>query len=375
MTRGAAAVAALAVLASLLGGCDTDGSAEPEQAFYLEAEIIVTEVDSGGPPRTVDGRTATGLRWSYRDDAHYRHEFYNPRAMLEWGPRWTVADGEDVTSYDPTVGSYERSSLDESGFYGLYPSMSALIGPLPADTLDDFIAQWGGRVDHVERAGTAEVLGRAVEVFEYGPTWGSSGSDSGGASSGGVGRFYVDVDAGFILRHTVEGGDDGVSFEADVTHLELDPDFDEDSFEIELPPGAVEITAPAGSCSSSSGGTASDLVSLSAGGTTFDHVPAGWTSAGSGAAQGSGCVTLEEWSAVRRGPGEFLVASAVAVPPTGIPAARADATPVELTGTLGYRLTEGEIERLLWVRGDEIITLSSNATTFEELLRIAESAR
>lgn len=374
MRAATAGLLGLVAILGLVAGCDSDESVEPDEAFYLEAEILVTDADSGGSPRTVDRRTATGLRWWYRDDAHYRHEFYNPRAMLEWGPRWTVADGEDVTYYDPTIGLFERSSLGEFGFAGLYPTMSAFVGPLPADNLDDFIAQWGERVDHIGRAGTAEVLGREVEVIEYGPTSNSSGG-TGDATSSGLGQFYVDVDAGFILRHTVDGGAGGVSFEAEVTHLELAPHFEEDPFEVDLPPGALEITDPSGSCSASSGGTSPGAGSFSVGRTTFDNVPAGWTLAGSGAAQGAGCVTLEEWASLVREPGKVLIASVIAAPPTGVPPARADATRVDVAGVDGYRLTEGEIERLLWVRDEVIITLSSNAATFDELLRIAVSAR
>src|SRR5690606_35043828 len=73
--------------------------------------------------------------------------------------------------------------------------------------------------------------------------------------SGGLGRYYVDVDAGFILRHEVDDGAGGQTYSAEVTLLDLDPEFEDDTFEVDLPSAAVEVKDSEDGCSSSSGGS------------------------------------------------------------------------------------------------------------------------
>src|SRR5690606_27390563 len=202
--RGATPVA-LVVILGLLVACDSDASDDSEGAFYLEAEIVVSSDWSGGrPTEAVRGPTATGLRWWFRDAEHFRHEYYDPSSMLEWGPRWNVADGEDLVFFDPSTALYQRWSLEGSGFSGMYPGFSAVLGPIPGGTVEAFLDDFRSRVERVEHVGTEELLGRSVEVYEYGPTSTSSTESSSGSvveTTSGVGRFYIDEAAGFVLRN------------------------------------------------------------------------------------------------------------------------------------------------------------------------------
>lgn len=364
---------ALVATACLILACDADSSDGPVGAFYLEAQISVTTPagDSAGTD-ALRGGTSTGLRWWVRDGSHFRYEFYDPSAMLEWGPRWTVADGEDAVYFDPRTGSFQRFPLDESGL-GIYPTSTAPIGPLWAETVDELIEQSRDRVDYIERVGTEEFLGRPVEVIEFGPTW-SSGSDGGGGAgeqAGGVGRYYVDAESNFVLRYTVDGGDEAQSIDAEVTLLDLDPAFEGGEFEVDLPSGAVEISDPDGSCSSSGSGGAGPSLDV---GVSFRHLPAGWSDASSGSSHGTGCEPIERWSSLRRPNDGLIVATVRTVPPTGIPPVRRDATPVGLGGVEAHHLTEGDIERLVWVDDNVIVTLEARGLPLDELLRIAASA-
>ncbi len=352
----------------------------PDDAFYLEAEILVDSSGTGDPrSEVVLQPEGTGIRWWYRDPEHYRHELYDPDAMLEWGPGWTVADGEDVTFYDPTLGTYERWSLAESGFFALYPGFSLLFGPIPTSTVHEFVEQWRGNVETIERVGTQDFLGRTVDVFEYGPimSWasanavGTSGSET--EQTTGVGRFFIDAGAGFILRHEVDAGDGGEMYSAEVTLLDLNPEFGDKVFEADLPAGALEGRPPEGGCSSSTGASSGSGFSFATMPLRFSYIPEGWMFASSGTSQSSGCQVEKEWSAIQRGDAVIAVAQQ-SVPPTGVPEARRDATPVAIGGLEGYRLTVGEVERLVWAQDGVIITIETNAATFDELLRIAESA-
>lgn len=50
-------------------------------------------------------------------------------------------------------------------------------------------------------------------------------------------------------------------------------------------------------------------------------------------------------------------------------------TPVDVAGHQGYRLTEHGVEYLVWARDGILALLESDTAPFEELLRMAESAR
>jgi len=369
----AAALLGAALILGLVANCDTDAPEVPEGAFYLEARVVVTSGGPDSPARSRDDLgvpTVTDLAWSYRDDRHYRHEYQQPHPFLDWGPRWTATDGEEVVYYDPRAGSYQYFPMRETEF-AAYPTFSALIGPMPAADLDAFLELWAEHAEFVEHVGTEEFLGRSVEVIEYGPTWSSSSGSAGSSGgteqtleeSGGVGRFLVDVEGGFILRHSIDGGQDQQSLAAEVTLLDLAPSFDDDPFQVAVPSEAIEVDG-SGSCSSS--GT---------GGPRFAHVPAGWITAGFGSSRVSGCRADEEWSLLTRDEHEVIVLRQSAIPPTGAPAVRADVTPVDIGGVEGYRQTEGDIERLLWIEDGVILLLETNAASFEDLLRIAEAER
>jgi hypothetical protein len=83
---------------------------------------------------------------------------------------------------------------------------------------------------------------------------------------------------------------------------------------------------------------------------------------------------MKEWSAIQRGD-DLIAITQQSVPPTDVPDARRDATPVAIGKLEGYHLTVEGYERLVWVQGEVIVTIESNAAPLEELLRIAESAR
>ncbi|MCK9496132.1 MAG: hypothetical protein M0R75_11645 [Dehalococcoidia bacterium] len=369
MIRRAIALLGAVAILGLTVACNADASEAPEGAFYLEAEIAVSVDRPGGELiGSLRGPMMTGLRWWYRDPDHFRHEYYHPSDMLEWGPRWTAADGDDLVFYDPITARYQRWDLEESGFSGMYPGFSAVLGPIPGGTIDVFLDDWRSRVERIEHVGTEELLGRTVQVYEYGPTSSSSTGSSSGAvvdTTSGVGRFYIDEEAGFILRNSVDGGMESQSFNAELTLLDLEPEFEDGRFDIDLPDGAVEDESSE-SCTSEMRRIGPPFVNI--------PVPAGWSYGGSGGRSSPGCVWSEQVASYSKEPAGILLITQQPVPPTGVPDARRDATPVAIGNLEGYRLTVEGYERLVWVQGEVIVTIESNAAPFEELLRIAESA-
>lgn len=380
------------LLALLLVSCDEDEPATFDDlgleaggvsSFYLEARVSVdsSAMEPDGSPRALSSQPlVTEVRWWQQDQRHYRHEFDQPESLIQWPPQLSVADGDEVTWYDPENGSYSRFDLpDDAAGFGGYPSFSGFFGPLPAANIDQFVDLWGQNVERVERVGTDEVEGRTVEVVEYGPTWttsGESGSAAGSPTtrtedSGGVGRLYIDEAIGFIVRHEVDGEDGQQSFTVDVTLLDLDPEFGDDLFSAELPDEAVLEEQNSDCSSSGSSGTGFTFAPEAL---TFGYVPDGWTEAGSGGRSDIACNFVEEWSSVERDEGELIAITQRPVPPTGVPPLRDDATPYDLDGLEAYRFSEGDVERLLWVQEGIIVLIESNASPFDELVRIAEAA-
>ncbi|MCA9847382.1 MAG: hypothetical protein KC472_05385 [Dehalococcoidia bacterium] len=348
----------VAVLLVGVGGCSAQSDGE---AFYLEARVSVAVDRPGGEVLgEVYGPTETGVRWWYRDDTHFRHEYYDPSAMFEWGPRTNVAGGDVAVFYDPRLDSYSQRSLDELGGASLYPSFSAIFGPLPFETVDSFIEDWRTRVERIERVGTDEILGHRVDVYEYGPT---SGASSGGAASrSGVGRFYIDPEAMIILRHTVDGGEMGPSFDAEVTVFEPDPASDKGLFDSDPPASAVRVGDNADSCPDVS----SAFLAF--------PIPAGWTFEGSGGTSRSqNCPQWEVFAGYSRADDRMAIVQH-AIPPSGLPDVRRDAQPVLGLGVEAYHLTAPDLERLVVVREGILVEIAARGATLDEMTVIAMSA-
>ncbi|MCB9491961.1 MAG: hypothetical protein H6674_07825 [Dehalococcoidia bacterium] len=177
MLRAATLLAALALISIV--ACDSED--EPEGAFYLEAQVSLTDPSSELSPTSLATQpTVSGVRWWFRSETAFRVEQYDSTAMLEWGPREIVVSGEVARIFDPRVGIVEQRPSEDARYlvFALHPGfpLGLSVGPMPTPDLDALIALLGG-AGTVERRDREELVGREVEVLEY--TRGSPGEPGG----------------------------------------------------------------------------------------------------------------------------------------------------------------------------------------------------
>src|SRR5690606_9299459 len=222
-----------------------DAAAGELRSFYLEASV---DVEDERRPEAL-----THLRWWYQAPDLVRAEFEVVEPADEVGTSVLVWDGEQRWFYTHREGTHSASAqppLPE----GMHPPLpiSTLLGPVPADdieaVLDEIAEDW-----HL--VGTEVLLGREVQVYEWGPTWTSSGPD--GERSGGTARVAVDTERGMILRSDVDGTDGGgQSYVAEVTRLDWNAAVPASRFEFTPPPGSQPADEASGPSGSSGAGSA-----------------------------------------------------------------------------------------------------------------------
>ncbi|MPZ97831.1 MAG: hypothetical protein GEU80_00615 [Dehalococcoidia bacterium] len=211
------------------------------RTFYLEATVDVE--DEHGPG------ALTHLRWWYQAPDLVRAEFETLEPADEAGTSVLVWDGDQQWFYNHREGTHSATPLPDLP-EGMHPPLpvSTLLGPVPGDDIEallDEIAEEWRLID------TATLLGREVQVYEWGPTWHSSGPD--GARSGGTARVSVDTGDGMILRSEVDAGGGGQSYLAEVTRLDWNVAVSASRFEFTPPAGSQPADAQGGDSSSGSG--------------------------------------------------------------------------------------------------------------------------
>jgi len=353
VSGGVAVLGVLVALAAL--GCGSR-EPEPEGAFYLRAEVNpVRMIDHPWYAPSRQGGHTVEL-W-YRDAEHYRYEIAPHSALLDWDPHVLVADGKETIAYNPQVGQVHRdrvrlNSIQAMG--GMPPNVGYGVGPILGSVEDFLDGLADGPVDLV---GTEEMLGRTVEVYEY-------------PRGNGTARYYIEPDAKFVLRHTTESSLG--TWDAHVVEFDLDPQFDDERFEANVPDEAV-LMPPVADCSTE-GPVPGVFFPFPSGFIEFSYAPPPYELAGHDQQQGRGCETTYAWAAAGSGEG-YIVVEQFAISPTGAPAFVDGLERIEVAGHEGYRQVEGDLERLAWVQDGVVVTMESNAEPFEELLRVAESGR
>jgi outer membrane lipoprotein-sorting protein len=146
-----------------------------------------------------------------------------------------VADAQNVYLYESESNTYRKLKLAE------YPRSalpaSVYLGPVDVNAL---VQDWQGQGLTVQSGGNSRQLGRDAAVIEYAPTWRASGSA--GASSGGVGRIWVDDETGLVTRNLVDNGPAQEYVDAQVTKLDLEPQLGRALFRFEPPAGAQQVS-------------------------------------------------------------------------------------------------------------------------------------
>jgi hypothetical protein len=251
-----------------------------------------------------------------------------------------------------------------------------------------FIEQWRTRANgtEVRRTGEDTVLGRRVEVIEIRPAWrSSSGSDAargpsappatagaGTETSGGVVRVAIDPERMFIMRWEVDGEGGGASYRVEVVALDYGASVESSRFVFDPPPGASELPADEGSCSSSSGPFGGQQVSVPAGFLRPAYVPQGFEQTASASETGSeGCrITAASVLLERDGGGYLLLRQRLRFE---LPDTVLAWGPVSLDGRDGYHDFGGATRRLAWQQGEVAALLESDVLAIDELIRVANS--
>ncbi len=407
---GVALASALLVVLVVLTTACTQGDAG-DAGFY--AEVSTRVEDDARPPRwqiAVGSReaTETRLRWWQVDGDHWRREIEYLDPPLEAGTVTTVADGDEVWTYDSRTDTYQRLPPipEELRMFPTPAGFSTLIGPANASSVEE-LADW-------YRETGAEVTLRddeqsGIRVIEYRPVWRSGsaatatapsrgddgeavepvgtatprpgGSAAGTATpsspehtAGGVGRIWVDTNLMFVMRHEIDGGEGHQSALFEVTTLDHGIAIDGDLLRFEPPPGARKVESmTAAECGGSSGPLGGPGFSAPAGFLRPSYAPEGFLGGSAGAQSGPGCELVGAWSLLSAtgGAGYALLQQRVRV---DVPDALRAGEPVDVSGQDGYHHAEGGVERLAWREGELVAMLESDTLPFEELRRIAESA-
>ena len=281
----------------------------------------------------------------------------------------TVADGSESWAYDDRSNTYQRGLFDGiPATVALSPIFSAPVGPANVESIEAFIELWrerGGDLE-VDLAGEATVLGRRTQIVEL------------RHPAGGLTRVFIDPERMFIMRWAVDSEGGGQSYRVEVTVLDYDTDIDAARFTFEPPPGAREIEAQgAQSCSSSVGpvGLGGEAAFPAAPGFLRpSYAPPGYQSASAGGeASSTGCGRVAVWALLEASDGGYILLRQ-RFRPGGIPQSVRAWQAVDSDLDDAYRHSANGVVSLLWREGDIVALLDTNSVSFEELLRIAESA-
>lgn len=350
------------------GGADDPGASLPAASgsippFFLEAAIEVEGPHDGGllPEVAESGRSI--LRWWYGPPGKWRWEIETVEPALSSGVFGMVSDGEDFWYYESSQNTYRKLPAElPPGVELLPPGISVLIGPAFAEDVPALLEQLRSRGGgaRAELAGNETLLGRETQVIELGPT----------------ARLWVDAERMFVLRWEDRGS--GQFVRAEVTALEYDVRAPDDRFAFTPPPGAQELPEQADAVRCSGEGSfGGSSISVPEGFLRPSYVPEGYVVAGTSSESGSDCALIATEVVLRAGPGSDggpYVRLQQRMRRDGIPAALRAGDAVSVDGGEAYRLAVDGIERLVWVDGDVVAVLSSDALPFSELLRMAESA-
>ena len=380
------------VAVTLAFACTPDDAPSPAAAFYAEVAVEVHPSPSDTLARLGLGDSRSIVRWWYAGDpVRWRWEVETVGTIIDDGVILWVGDGIDSWTYDDRSNIYQRQTVEgmpvglasplprawgalrsswatvEGMPVGLASplSFSAPVGPANVESIDAFTEQWRerGGDPEVAVAGEATVLGRPTQIVEL------------RYSAGGLFRAFIDPERMFIMRWAVDGEVGGQSYRAEVTVLDYDTDIDAGRFTFEAPHDARETEALGNqSCSGSSGplGTGAvfprepDLL-------TPLHAPSGYQSTAAGG-EGSAFVCARAvWSLLEGAEGGYILLRQ-RVRAGGIPQSARSWQTVDSNLDSAYRHSANGVVSLLWREGDIVALLDTDSVSFEELLRIAESA-
>jgi hypothetical protein len=160
------------------------------------------------------------IRFAVRDATHFRFDIQTILPVLEAGTRTVVVNGSQMTVYDtrsrvaasypvpgqpatpttPDPATLLRLLMQGNDLRGYGPLWSLTVLPDPTQSLDSYFAALKaayappGTTRTVRIVGQDTLLGRPVEVVDYGPIVGNAGTD----------RLWIDMQHPFILQYQAQ---------------------------------------------------------------------------------------------------------------------------------------------------------------------------
>jgi DNA-binding CsgD family transcriptional regulator/outer membrane lipoprotein-sorting protein len=365
-------------------------------SFYLEASVVVRSDPSPQDiGRSIAGSaTPTGqptenkfaLRWWYQDVDHARWELESLTPSLDQKTVVAVYDGKEQWLYGSARNSYTEDPLPpmppEVKFRPI--GLSAVVGPVGAGRIDEFMQQFTTRGNGAEwkRTGESTILGRRVEIVELErpaavtATAVASASAAAGTTTvvltpePGVNRFWIDPATMFVLRNELTGSQ---SFVAEVTKLEMGAAIPAEKLRFQPPAGSVRTTSGA-----TSGGSSGTSVSIPATGAPsippgllpITYIPSGYRTGGvQRASDNQGIVS---YGIEFVGSGGDHVSIDQRGRADGVPETLKTSDVVSLPGGVeGYRRTDGDLRTLAFAKDGIAVAISATGLPFEELERMA----
>ena len=282
-----------------------------------------------------------------------------------------VADGAFVWYYDRPTNTYSKVAYADY-YDGRSPNLSdgpppitgtALIGALPYSDPERLFAAFAGQKRSDSDGGM--VAGRPTRAVTF--TKGEQHT-----------TFWIDREYPFSLKYVSH--DPQLSVTAEAVEVSFGEALSGKPFVFEPPPGSREVPPPQrGPVVSRGSGSAGpgQQPGLPAGFLTPGYMPAGFeltgTAASSGAGGGTTYVALRyQPGASKGGGGDYLLVEEQ-YRAGGLAASPSAGAPVAVGTSTGYASQDGGVQRLVFARGQIVVTLSSNALALDELVKVAAS--
>lgn len=248
--RRISAAALILVIGSVIacGSTETvapgDTTPEPTTSFYIKArvEIVDDASDDRPSPFPPDGPAVYDLQWwsegldLYRQDVTLTEPpFLSTRSLV-------IGTADRWVSYDANLNYYQSRLRSSPGAGPAYPLSSALIGPVPLGSIEDWTArtQQSNPDFQMTLVGVTEILGREVDVYEFGSMDTQSNFDGTNKGSA-VSRIWFDKQSGLLLKYESAEEPGRQQITAEVTSLEVNPELDAATFVFNPPEGSVEL--------------------------------------------------------------------------------------------------------------------------------------
>jgi outer membrane lipoprotein-sorting protein len=340
--------------------CTNGNDAAPASltSYYFRATIEVEGDD--------DDVLGAVLGW-YEAPDRWRWDFGDGREEPDAGAV-QVSDGETVVYYDRETNTYTRQPLAEynegrpaeltegppviaGGFF---------IGWLPYGDRERFFKAWQDAV--IEEDDGGKVAGRPADAVTV-------------TRQGSSTTLWVDSKLPFVLKYesVSPGGPQGV-LRVEVVEIELNGDVEDEVFDFEPAALALEVEAPEGNFGRSfSGNSGSGMVAAPEGFLTSAYVPEGYNVVGTGETY-LGLGLLSRFS-VRWESGDEYLTMVQQFRAGGLSETQKQGRHVSTEGLEGYDQSSGGVTKLVFARGDIVVTLEASALSLDELLRVAEGLR